>query len=173
MKLKATKFAWIASALFFETAMSAQVNIDYDRSANFGQYKTYSWADLKSGDALWTPRIQNAVNARLAEKGWTQVTSGGDVAIIAIAIGRDQPALNTFWDGTGGPWRLGGGLGQARTTVEHYQVGTLVVNLFDANTKILIWRGSASGTLSGNSAKDIKNVDKALQKMFAHFPPNA
>jgi Domain of unknown function (DUF4136) len=105
-----------------------------DRSANFSQYKTYSWADLKSGDALWIPRIQNAVNARLAEKGWTQVP---------------------------------------RTTLEHYQVGTLVINLFDANTKTLIWRGSASGTLSGNSAKDIKNVDKAVRKMFAHFPANA
>ena len=171
MKLKVRKFACIASALLFTTAMLAEVKTDYDRSANFSQYKTYSWADLKSGDALWIPRIQNAVNARLAEKGWTQVPSGGDVAIIAFAIGRDQPALNTFWDGMGGPWGLAGGFGQARTTVEHYQEGTLVVNLFDANTKTLIWRGSASGTLSGKSAKDIKNVDKTVQKMFAHFPP--
>ncbi|HWF46702.1 MAG TPA: DUF4136 domain-containing protein, partial [Bryobacteraceae bacterium] len=56
-------------------------------------------------------------------------------------------------------------------TTENYKVGTLVVDLFDASNKQLIWRGSASDTLSDKSEKNIKNLDKGVQKMFDHFPP--
>jgi hypothetical protein len=51
-------------------------------------------------------------------------------------------------------------------------VGTLVIDLFDANTKTLIWRGSSSDTLSNKSGTNIKNLDKGVQKMFEHFPPD-
>jgi Domain of unknown function (DUF4136) len=64
-----------------------------------------------------------------------------------------------------------GGVGEATTTTETYQVGTVVVDLFDGKTKNLIWRGSASDTLSNNADKNTKNLDKGVQKMFAHFPP--
>jgi hypothetical protein len=47
-----------------------------------------------------------------------------------------------------------------------------VVDLFDANSKKIIWRGSSSDTLSDKSDKNIKNLDKAVQKMFNHFPPD-
>ena len=43
--------------------------------------------------------------------------------------------------------------------------------MFDAHTKKLVWRGSASDTLSDKSDKNIKNLDKGVQKMFDHFPP--
>jgi len=71
----------------------------------------------------------------------------------------------------GGGWRWGGGFGEATTNVDHYRVGTLVVDLFDARTKKLVWRGSASDTLSNKSDKNIKDLDKGVQKMFDHFPP--
>jgi hypothetical protein len=171
MKLKHKIFAFIASALLSTTGLSAaQVKTDYDRSANFSQYKTYSWQDVKTHDPLLVARIKDAVNAQLAAKGWTQVPSGGNVSIFAIGIDRNQQSVNTFYDGFGGGRRFGGGVGEATTTVEHYRVGTLVVDLFDAKSKTLIWRGSASDTLSNNSDKNIKNLDKEVQKMFAHFP---
>lgn len=65
------------------------------------------------------------------------------------------------------------GFGNATTMVENYKVGTLVVDLFDSKTKTLIWRGSASDTLSNKSANNIKNLDKGVQKMFEHFPPQS
>ena len=165
-------------ALLFAGAVSArQVKTDYDRSANFGQYKTYSWEQVKTKDTLDVDRIKNAVNVALMAKGWTQVESGGDVSIVAMEITRNQETLNTFYDGFGGGWGWrrfgGGGFGEATTTTETYKVGTVVVDLFDTKTKQLIWRGATSDTLSNNSDKNIKNLDKGVEKMFKNFPPGS
>jgi hypothetical protein len=174
MNVQHSILASVGIALLTSTVSFAQqVKTDYDRDANFGQYKTYSWEKVQTQDQLWAPRIQEAVNATLATRGLTPVVSGGDVAIVAIETTQNQRTLNTFYDGFGGGWRWRGfgGFGEATTTVENYKVGTLVVDLFDARTKTLIWRGSASDTLSDKSDKNIKNLDKGVQKMFDHFPP--
>jgi hypothetical protein len=160
-----------AGLLFTATMFGQQVKTDYDRTADFTRYKTYSWEKVQTQDALWVDRIKSAVNADLAAKGWTEVPSGGDVAIVAIEMTRNQQSLNTFYDGFGGGWRWGGGFGDSTTTVDTYKVGSLVVDLFDARTKNLIWRGSASDTLSDKSDNNIKNLDKGVRKMFEHFPP--
>jgi Domain of unknown function (DUF4136) len=154
-----------------------QVKTDYDRNANFGQYKTYSWEQVKTKDPLDVDRIKKAVNSTLAAKGWTQVDSGSDVSIVGMEITQNQQTLTTYYDGFGGGWGWrrfgGGGFGDATTTTETYQVGTLVIDLFDTKTKQLIWRGSASDTLSNNSNKNIKDLDKGVEKMFKKFPPSA
>jgi hypothetical protein len=163
--------------LFAGRASAQQVKTDYDRSANFAQYKTYSWEHVKTKDSLDVDRIKNAVNTALAAKGWKQVDSSADVSIVAMEITRNQQTLNTFYDGFGGGWGWrrfgGGGFGEATTTTETYKVGTVVVDLFDTKTKQLIWRGAASNTLSNNSGKNIKNLDKGVDKMFKTFPPGA
>src|SRR5438270_11183742 len=172
MNVQRKIFASVGTLLLAATASFAQqVKTDYDRSADFSQYKTYSWEKVQTEDPLWVDRIKEAVNGALATKGWTQVPSGGNVAIVAIEMTRNQQTLDTFYNGFGGGWRWGGGFGDATTTVDNYKVGTLVVDLFDANTKKLIWRGSSSDTLSNKSENNIKELDKGVQKMFAHFPP--
>jgi Domain of unknown function (DUF4136) len=178
MKLQRAFFVLMAMMLLFAGGSSAQqVKTDYDRNANFAQYKTYSWEQVKTKDALDVDRIKTAVNAALAAKGWTQVESGGDVSIIAVEMTHEQQTLNTFYDGLGGGWgwrRFGaGGFGEATTTTETYKVGTVVVDLFDTKTKQLIWRGAASDTLSNSSDKNIKNLDKGVEKMFKQFPPSS
>jgi hypothetical protein len=114
-----------------------------------------------------------AVNSALEAKGRQEVPSGGDVAIVAVGTTRDQQTLNTFYDGFGGGWRWRGfgGFGESTTTVDTYKVGTLVVDIFDANSKKLVWRGAASGTLSNHSGKNIKELGKNVNNMFKHFPP--
>jgi hypothetical protein len=177
MRMQKVVFVLIGMILFAGKASAQQVKTDYDRHANFAQYKTYSWEHVKTQDSLDVDRIKNAVNAALAAKGWTQVDSGGDVSIVAMEITRNQQTLNTFYDGFGGGWGWrrfgGGGFGEATTTTDTYKVGTVVVDLFDRKTKQLIWRGVSSDTLSDNSDKNIKNLDKAVNKMFKHFPPGA
>jgi hypothetical protein len=163
--------------LFVARSSAQQVKTDYDRGANFAQYKTYSWEQVKTKDPLDADRIKKAVNATLAVKGWKQVDSGGDISLVAMEITRDQQTLNTFYDGIGGGWGWrrfgGGGFGEATTTTDTYKVGTVVVDLFDTKTKQLVWRGTASDTLSNNSDKNIKNLDKGVDKMFKHFPPGS
>jgi hypothetical protein len=178
MKMQKMVAALIGMLLLFAGKASAQqVKTDYDRNANFAQYKTYSWEHVKTQDPLDVDRIKSAVNTALAAKGWTQVDSGGDVSILAVEMTRDQQTLNTFYDGFGGGWGWrrfgGGGLGEATTTTETYKVGTVVVDLFDTKTKQLIWRGTTSDTLSNNSDKNIKNLDKGVEKMFKNFPPGS
>ena len=177
MKIKNMVFLLIGMLLFAGKASAQQVKTDYDRSANFTQYKTYSWEQVKTKDALDAGRIKSAVNAVLATKGWTQVDSGGDVSIVAMEITQNQQTLNTFYNGFGGGWGWrrfgGGGFGEATTTTDTYKVGTVVVDLFDAKTKQLLWRGTSSDTLSNNSDKNIKNLDKGVEKMFKNFPPGS
>jgi len=56
-------------------------------------------------------RIKSAVNAALAAKGWTEVPSGGNAALVAVETTRNQQTLDTFYNGFGGGWRWGGGFG--------------------------------------------------------------
>jgi len=176
MKLQRIAVALVGMAFLFAGISAAQqVKTDYDRAADFAQYKTYSWEHVQTKDPLLVDRIENAVNATLAARGWTRVETGGDVSIVAIQMTSNQETLNTFYNGFGGGWGWrrfgGGGIGEATTTTETYKVGTLVVDLFDAKSKKLLWRGSSSDTLSNNSDKNIKNLDKGVEKMFQHFPP--
>jgi hypothetical protein len=172
---------YVAFSLAMLSTVSAQnVKTDFDHQANFSQYKTYSWQEIKPSDSLWDTRIKRAVDAQLAAKGWTQVDNGGDVAIVAIKTTKTQKTLNTFYDGMGGGWgwrRFGGGgfgnFGESETTEQDYKEGTLVIDLYDAKTKQLLWRGSAEDTLSSKAEKNEKNLEKGVAKMFKSFPPGS
>jgi len=54
--------------------------------------------------------------------------------------------------------------------VTSYQVGTLVVDIGDAKTDTIVWRGIAAGiVIPENPAKLEKKIDKALAKMVAQW----
>jgi hypothetical protein len=163
------------------SAFSQHIQTDFDHQANFSRYKTYSWQEIKPANSLWDSRIKNAVDAQLSAKGWTQVDSGGDVAIVAIKMTRTQRTLQTYYDnfgfGGGWGWRGFGGygdsFGDSTTTEQDFKDGTLVVDLYDGKTKQLIWRGSAEDMLSDKAEKNEKNMDKGVAKMFKSFPPRS
>ena len=168
----------IGIALLCAPASFAQhVKTDYDRTFDFSQYKTYTWEHVHTQNPLWVNRIKAAVNSALAVKGWTAVESGGSVSIVGMEMTQSHQTLDTYYyDGFGGGWRWRGlknQFGEATTTTNTYEVGTLVVDLFDSRTKSLMWRGSASDTLSDKSDNNIRNLDKGVNKMFDSFPPNA
>ena len=157
--------------LFAGRSSGGDVKTDYDRNANFAQYKTYSWERVQTRDPLMVDRIKSAVNGSLAAKGLTEVPTGGDISIVAIEVTHNEQTIDTFYNNFGGGRRFGG-FGDATTTTETYRVGTLVVDLSDPATKKLVWRGSASDTLSDKSEKNIDNLDKGVVKMFKKFPPD-
>jgi Domain of unknown function (DUF4136) len=178
MQLKLSVLVLGISLFSGAASLSAQVRTDYDHSANFQSYKTYSWLKVQTGDSLWDSRLQQDVDAQLAEKGWTKVDSGGDAGVSAFRSTQDQDNLETFYNGFGGGWgwrRFGGGgfggSGIATTDTIVTKVGNIVVDIFDSKTKNLLWRGTDSNDLSSNNDKNIKSLQKDLQNMFKHFPP--
>jgi Domain of unknown function (DUF4136) len=153
------------------TAAAQDVHTDYDHNANFERYHTYSWKMVKTPNSLWDQRVQDAVNEQLQKKGWQLVPSGGDVVLSAIGTTKTETTLQTYYDGPGwGGWGWGG-FGTATTVPEQYHQGTLVVDMFVANTKKLLWRGVAQDTLSEKPSKNEKKLEKAVDKMFKDFPP--
>ncbi len=155
-----------AAALLF-----ADVKTDYSHSVDFGNYHTYSWLKVNAGDPLWVDRIERAIDGELTAKGWSKVDSGGDAAVSAFGATHNQQSLQTFYDGFGGGWRWGGFGDVATTTTINTPVGTLVVDIFDAHSKKLIWRGTSEKTLSDKPDKNEKKLEDSVESMFKHFPP--
>jgi len=70
-------------------SLTQEIRTDYDRKADFGHYKTFSFERVETKDPLWVDRITAAVGGELTAKGLMQVASGGDIAILAIGIATD------------------------------------------------------------------------------------
>jgi hypothetical protein len=163
---------YVAVALVVGSGVSwAQtVYTDFDPSANFAAYNTYYWAPNTNpmpGNDLVNDRVMAAVDAALSRRGWVKAPAGqADLAVTAHVSTQERQKLESFYTGWGG-WGWGGwGPGGVETTVKTYLKGTLVVDLFDAKTKKLVWRGSATDTVSDNPAKNAERIDKAIDKMF-------
>lgn len=126
---------------------------------------------------IWDKRAMDTIDATLAAKGWTKVESGGDVGVVALGTTEQQQSVNTFYNsygaGWGWGWRGWGGMGTATTTVSTYNVGTLVVDMFDAKSKQLVWRGTANDTISGSPEKNQQKLTNAVEKLFSDFPPGS
>src|ERR1700685_4026755 len=91
MKMQKAMFVLIGMMyLFADGASAQQVKTDYDRSANFGQYHTYSWERVKTQDPLFVDRIKNSVNAALAAKGWTRLIPAGKIPTTAMKLPHDK-----------------------------------------------------------------------------------
>jgi hypothetical protein len=157
-------------AVLTTAVFAARVSVDYDHATNFNQVKTYSWSKVHTANSIWDDRVKDAVDRELAAKGWAQVSSGGDVALVAVEKTSVHQQYDTFYDGFGG-WRHWGRFGESNTTIDYYKVGTLIVSMFEGSSKQLIWRGTSSNDLSTNPEKNTKNLDKDVQKMFKDFPP--
>ncbi len=152
----------------------ADVKTDYNHKADFSKLHTYSWIKVQTDNPLWTDRIIRAVDSELSAKGWTKVPSGGDASVAAYGSTHTERNLQTWYDGFGGGWYWRGfGDGMATTTVEKVPVGTLTVDIFDSSNKQLIWRGSATDTLSDKPESNEKKLDKSVANMFKKFPPES
>lgn len=150
----------------------AKVTTDYDRDANFSKYKTFSWVrEPRTKNPLMKDRIVDSVNEQLRAKGLMLVENGGSLSIAAHTATMEQKTLQSFYDGFPG-WGWNARFGGATTvTVDTYEVGTLVVDLFDSTSKQAVWRGVATGTISGDPEKNTKKLHDDVEDMFKKFPP--
>jgi hypothetical protein len=173
----------ISAALAFvgATAFAQDVKTDFDKSTDFNKYKTFAVKIATSwNNQISEKRILDEVAQTLTEKGWTKVDANPDALVLLHGATEKQKNLNTFYSGLGGygaygyrGWGGMGGMGTATATVSEYLVGTLVMDIFDAKTKALMFRGTASDEISDKPEKNVKKVEKAASKMFKDFPPGA
>jgi hypothetical protein len=167
-----------ALALACAPAFAQDVKTDFDKDANFAAVKTFA---VKIGTSwnnqISEKRISDEIAQTLTEKGWKQVDADPDALVLLHGATEKQKNLNTFYSGGYGGYGYRGwggmGMGTATTTVSEYMVGTLVVDIFDAKSKALMFRGSASDEISDKPEKNIKKVEKASAKMFKNFPPGS
>ena len=167
------------------------VNTDYDADADFSSYKTYSWheSDLPVivDDPLAHERLIRAIESQLSANGLQKVSSDADVIVTYHTDEEERMSVNTTY--MGGGWGMGagwgragmrggmgggmGGMGASTTTVNKFNVGTLVLDMWDAKEHRLVWRGIASDTLSKDAKKNAKKIDQAAQKLFEKYPPTS
>jgi hypothetical protein len=159
-------FVLTAAVLFAQ-----QVQTDYDHTKIFSDYKTFMWIkEPATQNPLMKQRIVDEVNAALQSKGLRLVTSGADLGVSGNTATKEEHTLQNFYDGFPG-WGWHRYWGPVTTTVETYEVGTLVVDLFDTTTKQVVWWASATDTVSDKPEKNAKKLSEAVEKMFKHFPP--
>jgi uncharacterized protein DUF4136 len=156
----------VAFSLFSVALLAQEIHTDYDHNVDFSRYHTYSWMKVHSDSPLWKPRIVQDVDSALQQLGFRKVDSGGDFSVSAMGAVRNQQEYQTFYNGFGGGWRWGGFGDTATTTPINYRVGTLVVDLYDSSNKHLVWRGTATDTLSGDPSKNQEKLKKAVDKMI-------
>jgi hypothetical protein len=144
-----------------------KVSVDSDPAAPFATYKTYAWVQgTPAPNPLNEDRLHAAVDARLSARGLAMNTTAPNVFVTTHVTTKERKE----WIASGfgyGPW-WGGGYGTA--SVETYIDGTLVVDLYDAQTKKMVWRGVATATASDKPSKNMSKMNKALDKMFEKFP---
>jgi len=174
--MKRTLAIVILGLLASSAAVAQKTNIDWDRQANFSQYHTYMWQPSPHpAKGFWDDRIVSAVDQQLQTKGLTKVDSNPDLWVVYSKSIQDQ----TQTIGTGysyGPYWGWGVWGAPTTTTYNTWVtkeGTLVVEISDSKQHELLWRGSATDTISDNSNKNIKILDKAVAKLFKGYPPTS
>jgi hypothetical protein len=176
------------------------VKSDYEKNFDFAQLHTFSFkTDRASSDPLSTNtleagRIQNALTAQLESHGFTQATGSPDFIVAFYSRSKQKtqvqstgggfgpgfgPGFGRFGYGRGfgwgygipgaGRWRYGSGPDIWTT---NYTQGCVMVDVIDARTNDLVWRGKATDTINGVGQSE-KQTDQAAKDLVSKFVKNA
>ena len=163
----------VLAPLVGSVALAQDVTTNFMPGADFTKYHTYKWVVIEGAEQpnqIVDAQIKQAIDAQLAAKGLTKVD--GDQADLyvgyQISISKQQQ-WNAY--GMGGGLRWGGGM--ATATSSTIAIGMLAVDMYDPATKQLVWTGRATKTLEPNNSqeKKQKNLNNAMKKLLAKFPP--
>lgn len=165
-----------------------RVSSDYDPDASFNNLKTYDWMPgpaIKTGDpridgnSLLDARIRKALVRWFRENGYRKQTDGVPDFWVGYHATLDKKAQisqlnNHYGYSPGWGWRYahhqsyGGG-----SYIYHYDQGTLIVDIVDPNTRLLLWRGSATDEVNLSSSPEQKQqkISTAVNSILSEFPP--
>ena len=175
--------AAVALTLFLSACAGITVSTDFDPSTNFQSYRTFAWmADSGGGDDprvsgdLMDQRFRRAIESELVAKGMQKATSGQPDVFVGYQIALDDridyETINTYWGSGWGYRGVYSGVGTSRTSAREYTLGTLVIDMFDAARRELVWRGAGEGRV--NAAQDPQErqerINEAVTKIMEDFP---
>lgn len=170
---------WMALALLAAGGCSPfSINADYDTTTDFSKFRTWSWfsgprppaPDL---DGLTEQRIRNAIETQLPKRGLAKGAEGTDL-LVAFHVSVTQrlevtPTTMSYGYGWGHGY-VGTSYGNE---VRTYDEGTLLIDLLDAKSKSLVWRGVARATVYRNASPQEREarVQAAVGAILEQFPP--
>ena len=170
---------------------------DKDSSVDFSTYKTleyYGWADNsdKILNSLDRNRIEKAFGTEFDNRGLKFVDKGkGDliVSLYIISEKKSETVANTSTShmgmGMGGGMRgyggfygygpnygWGGGHSFSTTTYSEreYNVGTLIISVYDATKEELIWEAIGTKTVDKDPKSPESNIIAAVAKIMKEYP---
>lgn len=165
-----------------------KVQTDFDPAVDFSGYTTFAVLE-QAGDAtapgFWDARIKTAMARTLTARGWRQVDSPeeADVAVgyqLTTEQRSSYQTVNTGWSSYGYGWGgwynpYGyGGVGTSTTTERRYEVGTLIIGMFDVAQKQMIYVSTGSKTIEERQQTPEQaqaNINKIVDQMLKDFPP--
>jgi hypothetical protein len=179
------------------TAPAAAQKVSYDiGDADFTGLRTFAFAATPVDDStagkttydspLITERTHAAIAAQLESRGLRQVDRNPDMYVSTHrtfkteydVYGYGSPyggwglgygyGWGPYYAGWGGPWYGG----SSWYSVDERIIGTLVVDVQNARTGELMWRGLAEKHVHEHASPEhrIKRVNKEVTKMFEKFP---
>jgi hypothetical protein len=177
------------AASMLPTAAAQKVSYDYNRTADFTRFKTYTFKDCTKTDSpLIDARITTAVAAELGARGFIRDDREPDMYVTARQAFRTEKEYTAYTTGYGYPWGWGTGWGwgwhpgwdwgwnpswYTDVRVRDIVVGTLTIDLTDAATEQLLWRGVGVKDVHASSSPSRidKRVTRAVAKIFKSFSP--
>jgi hypothetical protein len=176
--------ALAAVAVLASACTTLQVGSDYDRTASFHGYKTFTVMQRgHSGvsNPLVAVRASDSIKAELTQKGFVEASdpSKADFTVDFTIGAQERTDVNAYpepYVGPGWGWGArgwwGGPYWGSAVDVRQYHEGTLSIDVFDAHSHRPVWHGWAKKELTrqdmDNSAEPIH---KAVAAVLAKFPP--
>jgi hypothetical protein len=174
----------IILSLFIVTFVYPQkVTTDMDKTADFSKYKSFQFLGWQQNsdsiiNDLDKERLRKAFKSEFDARKLEKKDSGADMAISLYIVVNQETSVSAYTDyhGTSGyGYRRAGwgwGSGYSTTTYNEYDYlkGTLVMDVYDTNTKEMIWQGVATGTIQEKPEKRDKSIPKTVSKLMKKFP---
>lgn len=162
-------------AVILTSCSSVRVAADYDKQANFSDYKTFAFyktgIDKAEISDLDKRRILRAIEKELLAKGYTK-SENPDLLISMFTKSREQ--INVYNNGFG-PYGYGWGWSpyywNQQANISTSTQGQLYIDLIDAKKKELVWQGQGTGYLSQSMNKKEERINEFVSKIMEKYPP--
>ncbi len=160
-------FATALAFVLLSVPSEAQtIRVQHDRKVDFSEYLSFAWLEGTTAvDPEVNRIIQETIENELSIRGIFPDEAEPNLNVVYHASAREtfevQGGYQRDWEGSGA------------VTVESHLAGTLVIDLVDAGRNRVIWRATATATVSGSPKKARGRVPSVIQKMFVDFPPSA